>query len=116
MLVVGCMPLTLLSADAARLCAGLHDRARELRLELGLPAEDLARGDAHVTAVQAQPDTADQHAYVILAEISVCARGAALRAVEAGVDARKQRFDLDRASLGMCLQNLSSVGHDYLPS
>ena len=40
MLVVVCMPLTLLRAGATHLGACLHDRPREVRLELGLPAED----------------------------------------------------------------------------
>jgi hypothetical protein len=116
MLVVISMPLTLLPADAARLGAGLDDRPREFRLELSLPAQDLARGSANITAVQTQADTADQHAYVVLAEVSVGAGSAALCAVEACLDARKQRPGLDRASAGMGLQYLLSVGHDHLPS
>ena len=116
MLMVVCMPLTLLPADAARLGAGLHDRTGELRIELGLPAEDVARGGTHITAVQTQTDTADQYANVVLAEVGVRARGAALGAVEACVDARKQRAGLDRGSAGMRIQHLLSVGHDNLPS
>jgi hypothetical protein len=110
------MPLTLLPADAARLGTGLHDRPGKLGLELGLPAQDVACGGAHITAVQTQTDTADQHAYVVLAEVSVRASGAALGAVEACVDARKQRAGLNRGSQGMRLQHLLSVGHESLPS
>jgi hypothetical protein len=116
MLMVISMPLTFLPADAARLGAGLDDRPREFRLELSLPAQDLARGSANITAVQTQADTADQHAYVVLAEVSVGAGSATLRAVEACLDARKQRPGLDRASAGMGFQYLLSVGHDHLPS
>jgi hypothetical protein len=116
MLVMGCMALTLLPADTARLSAGLDDRPGEFRLELGLPAEDVAGGGAHITAVQAQTDTANQSAYVFLAEISVRAGGTALCAVEARVDARKQRAGLDRGALGMRLQYLLSVSHNSLPS
>jgi hypothetical protein len=116
MLMVVCMPLTLLPADAARLGAGLHDRTRECRLEMSLPAQDLAGGSAHITTVQAQADAADQHAYVVLAEVSVGAGSTALRAVEACLDARKKRPGLDRASAGMRLQYLLSMGHDHLPS
>ena len=116
MLMVVCMPLTLLQANAARPGAGFHDRQREFRLELRLPAQDLGRGSAHITAVQTQADTADQHAYVVLGEVSVGAGSAALRAVEACLDARKQRPGLDRASPGMRLQYLLSMGHDHLPS
>jgi len=116
MLVVGRMPLTLLRADAARLGASLHHRPCEFRLELGLPAEDVSGGDAHVAAVQAQPDAADQGGYVVVGEVSVRASGAALRAVEAGLDARNQHTGFDRGSLRMRLQQLLSVGHDSLPS
>src|SRR4029079_5948646 len=42
MLVVGRMPLTLLRADAARLGASFDHRPCELRLELGLPSEDVS--------------------------------------------------------------------------
>ncbi len=113
MLMVLCMPLTLLRADAARVCAGLHDRPREPRLELGLPAENAARCVAHIAAVQTQADAADQHAYVVLAEISVGAGGAALAAVEASVDASELRGGLDRGSPRMRLQHLPSVGHGF---
>jgi hypothetical protein len=113
MLVVVCMPLTLLPADAASLHAGLHGRPGELWLELGLPTEDVPRRRADIAAVQTQPDAADQHADVVLAEIRVRAGCAALRAVEAGVDAGKQRSALDRGSTWVRLQHLPSVGHSF---
>jgi hypothetical protein len=116
MLMVLRMPLALLPANAAREGARLHDRPRELRLEFRLPREDLARGAAHISAIQAQANAADHGAYVGLTEVGVRARGAALRAVEACVDARNQGPGFDRGSSGMCLQDLPSVGHDVLPS
>jgi hypothetical protein len=116
MLVVGRMPLALLRADAARLGASLHHWPCEFRLELGLPAEDVSGGDAHVAAVQAQPDAEDQGGYVVLGEISVRAGRAALRAVKAGVDTRNQRASLDRGSPRMRLKQLLSVSHNSLPS
>lgn len=116
MLMVLRMPLALLPANAAREGARLHDRPRELRLELRLPREDLARGGAHISAIQAEANAADHRAYVGLAEVGVRARGAALSAVEACVDARDQGPGFDRGSLGMRLQDLLSVGHDVLPS
>jgi hypothetical protein len=88
MFMVVCMPLALLPTDAAGHGARLDDRPGELRLELGLPGEDLARGRAHITAVKAQADTADHGADVVLAEVCVRASSAALSAVEACVDAR----------------------------
>ncbi len=116
MFMVVRMPLALLPADAAGQGARLDDRPGELRLELGLPGEDLARGDAHVTAVQTQADAADQGAYIGLAEVGVRASRAALSAVKACVDTRNQGSRFDRGSLGMRLQYLLSVGHDFLPS
>src|SRR5439155_10569774 len=116
MLVVGCMPLTLLRADATRLGASLHHRPCEFRLELGLPGEDVSSGDAHVAAVQAQPDAADHRRHVVLGEVSVRVGGAALGAVEAGLDARNQRAGLDRRSLRMRLKQLLSVSNNFLPS
>src|SRR6476620_3911460 len=116
MLMVVCMPLALLAADAARLDASLDDRPGEVRLELGLPAQDLARGRAHITAVQTQADTADHRADVVLTEVCVRASSAALSAVKACVDARKQGPGVDRGSAWMRLQDLLSVGHVFLPS
>jgi hypothetical protein len=88
MFMVVRMTLALLPADTAGQGTRLDDRPRELRLELGLPGEDLARGGAHITAVKAQADTADHGADVVLAEVCVRASSAALSAVEACVDAR----------------------------
>ena len=116
MFMVVCVPLALLPADAAGQGARLDDRPGELRLELGLPGEDLARGRAHITAVKAQADTADQGADIVLAEVCVRASSAALSAVEACVDAREQGCGFDGGSLRMRLQYLLSVGHDFLPS
>lgn len=116
MLMVVRMPFALLPANAARQGARLDHRSRELRLELRLPREDLARGAAHVSAIQAQANAADHGAYVGLAEVGVRARGAAFRAIEACVDARDQGPGFDRGFSGMCLQDLPSVSHDVLPS
>jgi hypothetical protein len=116
MLVAVCMPRTLLRAGVTQLGAGLHDRPRQPGLELGLPAEDLAGGGALIGAVQTQADTADHRAYVVLGQVSVRVRRAALRAVEARVDALDQGTGLDRNSPRVRLQDLLSMGHDYLPS
>lgn len=116
MFMVVCMPLALLPADAAGHGACLDDRPGELRLEFSLPGEDLARGGAHITAVQTQANAADQHADVVLAEVSVRASSAALSAVEACVDTRNQGSRFDCGSPRMRLQYLLSVGHDFLPS
>jgi len=116
MLMVGRMPVTLLRADAARLSASFDHRPCEFWLELGLPAEDVSGGGAHVGAVQTQTDAADHRRNVVLGEVGVCVGGAALGAVEAGLDAHNQRAGLDRRSLRMRRQQLLSVSHNSLPS
>jgi len=88
MFMVVCMPFAFLPTDAAGQGARLDDRPGELRLELGLPGEDLARGLTHITAVEAQADTADHGVDVVLAEVCIRASSAALSAVEACVDTR----------------------------
>ncbi len=116
MFMVVRMTLALLPADTGGQGTRLDDRPRELRLELGLPGEDLARGGANITAVKAQADTADHGADVVLAEVCVRASSAALSAVEACVDTRNQGPRFDRGSPRMRLQYLLSVSHDFLPS
>jgi hypothetical protein len=91
MLVMVCVPLTLLATRAARLEARLHNAARELGNELRLPAQNPSGRDADVAAVLTQADAAQHHLDVRLTQAGVSARGAALRAVEARVDARDER-------------------------
>jgi hypothetical protein len=111
MLVMVCMPLTLLTTRAARLEARVHNAARELRHKLRLPAHNPSGRNADIAAVLTQGDAAQHHLHVRLAEAGVSARRAALRAVEARVDARGQRGGVYLNGLWMRLQHLLSVGH-----
>lgn len=90
-LVVIGVPLAFLPGRPAGLGAGLNDCLGELRHELGLPAENPPCRSADVAAVLTQTDTADQHSDVAFAEAGIRAGGAALRAVEARLDACQQR-------------------------
>lgn len=111
MVVVVRVPLTFLAACAARLEARLHNSPRELGHELRLPAENPSRGNADVTAVLAQRDAAQLVLHVRLAEAGVSAGSAALRAVEARIDARDQRSSIYLKVTRMCLEHLLSVAH-----
>lgn len=111
MLVLVRVPLAFLCADPTSLRTALNHRGGHARVELGLPAEDLARGDAHVAAVQAQADAADHRLDIVLGEIGVRAGGARLCAVEASVDARHEQAGLDGGSRRVRLQELPGVSH-----
>src|SRR5213592_881991 len=114
MLVMVRVPLTLLGTRAARLEARLHNAAREFRHELRLPAQNPSGRNADVAAVLTQGDAAQHHLHVRLTQAGVSARRAALRAVEARVDARDQRSGVYLNGSWMRLQHLLSVGHLHL--
>ena len=111
MLVLFRVPLAFLCADATNLRTGSNHRAGDTRVELSLPAEDLARRDADVAAVQAQADAPDHRLDIVLGEIGVRAGGARLCAVEASVDAHHEQVGLDRGSCRVRLQDLPGVSH-----
>jgi hypothetical protein len=114
MLVMVCVPLTLLATRATRFEARLHNAARELRHELGLPAQNPSGRKADVAAVLTQGDALQHHLDVRLTEASVSAGRAALRTVEARVDAGDQRAGVYLNRAWMRLQHLLSVGHLHL--
>src|SRR5262249_44786743 len=70
--------------------------------------------DADVAAVLAQGDAAQLLLHVWLTEAGIGARGAALCAVEARVDACDQRGGVYLNGAWMRLQHLLSVGHLHL--
>ena len=113
-LVMVCMPLTLLATRAARLEARLHNAAREFRHELRLPAQNSSGRHTDVAAVLTESDAAQHHLHVRCTQAGVSARRAALRAIEARVDARDQRGGLYLNGSWMRLQHLPSVGHVHL--
>jgi hypothetical protein len=81
------VPLTLIATLSTRFDACLESNAGDFRHEFGLPGEDATGRDADVTAVVAQRDASDHRLDIGLAEVGVGAGRAALRAVEARVDA-----------------------------
>jgi hypothetical protein len=111
MLVMVRVPFALLGTAATRLEACLHDRACELRRELRLPAQDLPRCEADVAAVLAQGDRTKHRQDIWVSAGGIAAGGAALRAVEARLDARHQRNGIDVNRPWIRLQHLPSVAH-----
>ena len=105
------MPFALLGARPAGLGAGLHDRARRPGFELGHPAEYSARRATDVAAVLAEADAVDQRRDVMLAEARVRANDAALRAVEARVDARDENACVHHALPRMRFEQLLRMRH-----
>jgi hypothetical protein len=114
MLVVVCVPLTLLATCATRLEACLDEAARNCRCELGLPAQNPAGGDADIAAVLARSDAAHLVLDVRLSQAAVGARRATLRAVEARIDARDECGGVHLHRTRVRFQHLLSVGHLYL--
>ena len=113
-LVMVGVPLAFLGARAARLEARFDNAAREFGHELRLPAENPSGRDADVGAVLARRDAAQLLLHVRLTEARVGARGAALSAVEARVDARGQRGGVYLNGAWMGFQHLLGVGHLHL--
>jgi hypothetical protein len=114
MLVMVRVPLTLLATRATRLKARLHNAAREFGHELRLPAQNPSGHDTDVAAVLTRGDAAHLPLHVRLTQAAVGARRAALRAVEACVDACDQRGGVYLNLSWMRLQHLLSVGHLHL--
>jgi hypothetical protein len=114
MLVMVRVPLTLVGTPATRLNARLHNSAREFRHELRLPAQNSSGRNADVAAVLTRGDAAQLLLHVRLTQAGVSACRAALRAVEARVDARDQRGGVYLNGSWMRLQHLLSVGHLHL--
>ena len=102
-LVVVGMLLALVPAESACPSAGLKSGTCHLFFEGRLAGQYLAGGIAHVGTVEAEPYAAGEHPYVTLADAGVGAGGAALFAVEAGLDAPHQRVGIDRSAAWVCL-------------
>jgi len=111
MLVMLRVLFTLLGADATRLNARLDNRASQLRHEPGLPAQDPAGCEADVAAVLTQRYAAQQRRDIRLGAGSIATGGAALRTVEARVDARDERTGCDLNRPWIRLQHLPSMAH-----
>jgi hypothetical protein len=110
LMVIG-VPLTLVTAQSARLSARLHDHPRQLRLNLRLPAYDSLCRRTDIAAVLAQADTADQRGDIVLAEIGVGAGRTALGTVRARLDAVSKCTGLHDGARRVRLQHLLRVSH-----
>jgi large subunit ribosomal protein L25 len=112
--MVAGMSLALLPASTARLGTSMHDRPGDGRVELRLPAQDATGRRADVAAVLTEPDAPDQHLDVVFTEAGVGARGAALCAIKASLDAFEERRGLHGGAPRVCLQHLLCVSHLHL--
>lgn len=90
-LVVGGVPLALLTADAACLGAGLKSGPCQLGLEDSLAGEESPRGVADVGAGEVERYAARERLGIFFTKAGVGAGSAALSAVEAGLYALNQR-------------------------
>ena len=103
------VPLALLGTRPAGLETRLNGGASKLRHELRLSTKHSPCRNADVAAVQTQHDAAQKHLHLRLSHAGVSATGAALRAVEARLDARDQRLRFDLRRSRMSLEHLSRV-------
>jgi hypothetical protein len=74
------VPVTFCPAEFASRSADLELETQQVPICLGLPREHLPCGKAYVGAVQVEPDAADEHVQLLLAETGISAGGATLSA------------------------------------
>jgi hypothetical protein len=114
MLVMVRVTLTLFGTGATGLETRLDNPSSELRDKLRLPAEDVSRRDADVATVLTQGDATEQRRDVRLTEVCIGASGAALRTIEARIDAGDQHAGIDLNFPRMRLEYLLGVSHGGL--
>jgi hypothetical protein len=97
------VPLALGPTDLTGRHAGLELGPQQAPIRLGLPGDQPAGRITDVGAVQVQPNAANQHLELRLAETGVSAGGAALGTIEASLNALRQRSGVDpgRARMGL---------------
>jgi hypothetical protein len=91
-LVMGCVLLALLGAEAACPQAGFEQAPRQPRFGARLSRQHLSGGVADVGAVEAQSNAVTQLLDVLLREVGVSARRAIDEAGETLLDAAHERF------------------------
>jgi hypothetical protein len=114
MLVMVRVSLTLFGTEAAGLETRFDNASSELRHKLRLPAEHASRRDADVAAVLTQRDATEQRRDVRFTEVCVGASSAALRTIEARIDACDQHAGFDLNLPRVRLEYLLGVGHGGL--
>jgi hypothetical protein len=110
-LVVMRVPLALVAAQPASIGTCANNGCGELGHELRLSGEDPSGRRANVTATQTERGAREELLDVRLGNVRIGARGAALGAVEAGVDAGGQDSDVHLGPAPVGLQHLLGVGH-----
>jgi hypothetical protein len=81
------MPVALLAASVTRLGAGPYDCFGQIRVELRLPAHKTRCRGAYISAIQTQPNAADQHLDISFTEASIRTGGTGQSAIRARLDA-----------------------------
>ena len=108
--MVSGVPLALLATDTASDRAGFDHPADDEEIDCRLASHDSSGRLAGVSAVEAQPDAADQLLDVFLTERGVGATDTGSGTVEAGFDATKKRLAIEAARLRVYLEDLPN-GH-----
>jgi len=111
-LVVMGVPPALISAGTAGCGAGLDGRAYDAEIELRLARHHAAGGDAQIGAVKTQANAPDHVSDVLLGETRVGASSARGRAVDAIVNAAKERLAIDLGWVWMRRDDLSNTHVD----
>lgn len=85
------VPLALLATEPAGRGASLEGRRHELRFAGSLARDDAAGRLTEVGAVEIEPDSADQHGDIGLAQTRISTGRASLRTVDTGANAGQER-------------------------
>lgn len=116
MRVVLGVALTLLAAYHARLPTRLQLRLRCLRVVVGLPGENAPGRVADVGAIEAQPDAPAKLDHVFLGEAGIGAGGTGLRALDACLDASRQKLSINLSRQRVGFQNPLCIAHLHTSS
>jgi hypothetical protein len=114
MLVVRRVPLAFVAGNATGRRARFDRCAQNAGIGRGLPRQDATRGDAHVAAVEAKADAADQLEDVRLGKRGIGAARAGPRALRALGDTALEQVTIERARRPMGLHDLANshcAGH-----
>ena len=112
MLVVISVPFALVSAGTAGCGAGLDGRTHDAEFGLRLARHHAAGGGAEIGAVETQANAPDHVSDVILRETRVSAGSARRGAVDAVLNAAKQRLAIDAGWVWMRRDDLSNTHVD----
>src|SRR6185437_5789726 len=107
-LVVFCVPLALLTADAASHRAGFHRGGDEVEIGLGQACDDAAGCLTDIGTVEAQANATDELVPILfLSEAGVGATDAGRCTLDTRVDATQEHLEIDFALLRVYLHDLA---------